>query len=293
MVPPSEPHPASEPPAEGPNHGSTDAQAEGGGPMVSVVITVFNEEKNIRDLLDSLLVQEPPWEVLVVDAESSDRTPEIVQRYAKEHEDGSIRLITFPGTRGASRNKGVEEARGEVVAFIDGDCIANPFWLRELRRGLEEADVVSGRTIQIGYWAFENLHRVELHHEGVDVTYPTCNLAYTREGFLEAGGFDDRFHTAEDIDLNYRGVEAGLTFTERPDALVYHRARDSFTAFFKQAYWNGYGRKQLTLKHGDLWSHYSFRRMLRTQLHLWGVLRLAAASLGYLVATVREDGYDD
>lgn len=272
------------------SRGSRAVEEDDPRPMVSVVITVYNEQKNIRDLLDSLLVQEEPWEVLVVDAESTDRTPEIVQRYAKEHE--GIRLITFPGTRGASRNKGVEEARGDVVAFIDGDCIANPFWLRELRKGLREADVVSGRTIQIGYWAFENLYRVELHHEGVDVTYPSCNLAYTREGFLDAGGFDDRFHTAEDIDLNYRGVEAGLTFTERPDALVYHRARDSFTAFFKQAYWNGYGRKQLTLKHGGLWSEYSFRRMLRTQLHLWGVLRLAAASLGYLVATLKEDGYE-
>jgi glycosyltransferase involved in cell wall biosynthesis len=257
--------------------------------LLSVVVTVKNEVRHISDLLDSLLVQEEPWEVLVVDAESTDGTREIVQGYADENK--GVRLITHAGTRGESRNVGVERARGDAVAFIDGDCIANPFWLARLRRALADADVASGRTIEIGYWAFENLHRVELVIEGVDVTYPSCNLAYTVEAFEEAGGFDDWFHTAEDIDLNYRAVEAGLTFAQAEDAVVYHRARDSISGFLNQAYWNGYGRKQLTLKHGSLWSDYSFGRMIRSQASFWGLVRLAAASFGYMACKIKEDGY--
>ena len=50
----------------------------------------------------------------------------------------------------------------------------------------------------------------------------------------------------------------------------------------------GYGRKQLTLKHGNLWRRYSFRRMIRSQASFWGLLRLSTASLGYLVAKIKE-----
>ncbi len=254
---------------------------------MSVVVTVRNERRHVSDLLDSLVVQEGPLEVLVVDSASTDGTPDVVRRYAEKWD--FVRLVDRPGTRGQSRNAGVGLAKGDVVAFIDGDCIANPFWLRELRKQLRRTDVAAGRTIQIGYWAFEALDRVELTHRGLDVTYPSCNLAYWRDVFLDVRGFDDWFHTAEDIDLNYRAVDHGRAIGHSEDAIVYHRARDTFTKFFKQAYWNGYGRKQLTLKHGNLWGQYSFRRMLKTQASFWGLARLGMASLGYLVAALRED----
>ncbi|HEX2021324.1 MAG TPA: glycosyltransferase [Candidatus Thermoplasmatota archaeon] len=270
-----------EPPQTGFSSGSRPAH-----PAASVVVTVRNEARHIADLLDSLVVQEPPFEVIVVDAMSTDATPEIVERYTKRYPN--FRLIRRPCLRGGGRNLGVAEAKGDVVCFIDGDCIANPFWLQRLRQTLRTSDVAAGRTIQIGYWAFEALHRVELDHKGHDVTYPSCNLAYWKGVFDKVGGFDDGFHTAEDIDLNYRAVDVGARIASDDEAIVYHRARDTITKFIKQAYWNGYGRKQLTLKHGNLWGRYSFRRMLRQQASFWGVVRLASASFGYLVAKFRE-----
>lgn len=249
-------------------------------------MTVRNEARHISDLLDSLVVQEAPLEVVIVDAASTDGTPDIVRRYAEKY--AFIRLFEDPGTRGAGRNRGVAEAEGDVVAFVDGDCIANPFWLQQLRQTLSGCDVAAGRTIQIGYWAFETLNRVELEHQGHDVTYPSCNLAYWKGVFEKTGGFDDSFETAEDIDLNYRAVDVGATLRYNEDAIVYHRARDTVSKFLKQAYWNGYGRKQLTLKHGNLWGQYSFSRMIKSQGNFWGILRLAAASFGYLVAKIRE-----
>ena len=255
-------------------------------PFVSVVVTVRNEARHVADLLDSLIVQEPPLEVLVIDADSTDATRDIVRRYADKY--AFIRLLEQGGTRGAARNRGVREAHGDVVAFIDGDCIANPFWLRELRKTLRASDVAAGRTIQIGYYAFEALGRVELEHHGFDVTYPSCNLGYWKAVFDKAGGFDDWFHTAEDIDLNYRAVDAGASLVPNDDAIVYHRARDTVAKFLKQAYWNGYGRKQLTLKHGNLWGQYSFRRMITSQASFWGFLRLGWASMGYLRAKAKE-----
>ena len=248
--------------------------------LVSVVTTVRNEARNIAALLDSLVVQEPPFEIIVVDSASQDATRDIVRGYGRRYE--SVHLYITGGTRGAGRNFGIREAKGEAVAFIDGDAIANPFWLKELREGLRHSDVVAGRTIQIGYRPFEELERVELIVEGTDVTYPSSNLAYRKSVLNEIGGFDRWFVTAEDIDLNIRAVRAGHTIAFRAGAIVYHRTRSSVFDFLRQALWNGAGRKQLTLKHGALWSRYRPLAMLRQKTNFWSLLRLNTALLGYI-----------
>ena len=248
--------------------------------LVSVVTTVRNEARNIAALLDSLVVQEPPFEIIVVDSASQDPTRDIVRGYERQYE--SVHLYLTGGTRGAGRNFGIREAKGEAVAFIDGDAIANPFWLKELREGLRRSDVVAGRTIQIGYRPFEELERVELIVEGTDVTYPSSNLAYRKSVLDEIGGFDRWFVTAEDIDLNIRAVRAGHTIAFRAGAIVYHRTRSSVYDFLRQALWNGAGRKQLTLKHGALWNRYRPGAMLRQKTNFWSLLRLNTALLGYV-----------
>src|SRR2546426_3961313 len=222
--------------------------------LVSVVTTVRNEARNIAALLDSLAVQEPPIEVIVVDSDSEDATRDVVRTYEKRYD--CAHLYVFGGTRGAGRNFGIRKAKGEAVAFIDGDAIANPFWIRELREGLRRYDLIAGRTIQIGYRPFEQLERVELIVGGTDVTYPSSNLAYRKAVLDEIGGFDEWFVTAEDIDLNIRAVPAGHAICFRADAIVYHRTRDSAFDFLRQALWDGAGRKPLTLEDGGVWDRY-------------------------------------
>ncbi|MFA5896237.1 MAG: glycosyltransferase [Thermoplasmata archaeon] len=248
--------------------------------LISVVTTVRNEARNIAALLDSLLVQEPPFEVIVVDAGSEDPTRDVVRQYEKRYD--FVHLYIRGGTRGAGRNFGISLAKGEAVAFIDGDAIANPFWLKELREGLTSADAVAGRSIQIGYRPFEELERVELIVQGVDVTYPSSNLAYRKRVLQEIGGFDEWFVTAEDIDLNLRAVQAGHKILFRTGAIIYHRTRDSYFDFVKQAFWNGAGRKQLTLKHGSLWSRYRPLEMARREANFLSLVRLSGALLGYV-----------
>jgi glycosyltransferase involved in cell wall biosynthesis len=248
--------------------------------LISIVITTRNEELHLPQLLDSFLVQEPPFEIVLVDSESRDRTVEIAQDFAREH-PGLIRVIERPGSRGVGRNVGVRAARGTVVAFIDGDCFADSQWLHILRRGLGEAPVVAGRTIPVGKPKYGRFERVELFQQGKDVTYPSCNLSYTRELFLHLGGFDPRFVTAEDIDLNLRAVQGGITIRYDPEAIVYHHVRTRFLRFLIQAFWNGYGRKQLTEKHGNLWGNYRFRRLLSGQRSVIAWARLSGAMAGY------------
>ena len=75
--------------------------------LVSVVTTVRNEARNIAALLDSLVVQEPPFEIIVVDSASQDATRDIVRGYERRYE--SVHLYITGGTRGAGRNFGIRE----------------------------------------------------------------------------------------------------------------------------------------------------------------------------------------
>ncbi len=248
--------------------------------LISIIITVKNEEKDMPDLLDSLVIQEQPIEIIVVDAHSDDDTQKIVKEYSEEYD--FIDLYIKGGTRGKGRNYGAENAKGDLLAFIDGDEIVNPFWAKEMRKSAKDCDIVAGKTVQIGYHAFEDLERVELFYKGYDVTYPSCNLLYHKDLFQEIGGFDPWFMTAEDIDLNYRAVQNGAKIGYNENAIVYHRTRGSFYGFFKQAFWNGFGRKQLTMKHGALWKNYAPEKMITENMNMWYLLRMPPAFLGYL-----------
>ncbi len=252
--------------------------------IISVVVITKNEEKYIKDLLDSLISQvQKPYEIIVVDAGSKDRTQEIVRKYSVEHE--IVRLYIHSGTRAESRNFGAERASGEIVAFIDADCIANSFWTKEINKSMHEnADIVAGKTIKFGFSGFANLPRVAIYHKGVDITYPSCNLAYKKRIFTSVKGFDPWFKEAEELDLNYRVVNAGGKLLYNENAIVYHRARESFIGFVKQSFWYGFGRKELTLKHGSLWSKYDPIEMVKVSRKdsIWKFIRLGIAFFGYM-----------
>lgn len=253
--------------------------------QISIVITVKNEARSIDKLLDSLLAQEKPFEIIIVDAHSTDTTREIVEEYGEKKTE--IRLYEHEGTRGGGRNFGVEKAQGEVIAFIDGGCKADSKWLKELRKKVVEGyDIIAGRTINVG--PFADIERVEINHKGYDVTFPACNLTYKKNLFQKIGGFDTDFVTAEDVDLNLRAVDAGGKLAYNENAVVYRETSRSIVDFLKKAFWYGYGRKQLSMKHGKLWASYSPQKTLQTHFSLFGILRLIFGSLGYIACSLKK-----
>lgn len=106
---------------------------------ISVVIPVYNLEKYLGECLDSLIVQDfRDWEAVCVDDGSADASAGIMDAYAKR--DGRIRVVK-KGNGGVSsaRNRGLEEAKGEYVWFVDGDDIVPQGALGEIARALDEA----------------------------------------------------------------------------------------------------------------------------------------------------------
>lgn len=251
--------------------------------LISIIITVKNEAKNMPHLLDSLLVQEKPFEIIVVDANSTDDTPKIVKDYESKYQE--IKFISYDQTRGESRNYGVKYATGDAVAFTDGSCIANPFWLKELRETLLKGfDIVAGKTVRFGFSGFSKVGRVELIHKEGDASFPTCNIAYRKDVFNRIGGFDPWFKEAEDVDINYRALDSGAKLVYNEKAIIYHIGSETFSSFIKKSFWYGFGRKELAIRHRLLWPKYDFLGMLKVREgeSWWKLVRLVVAFFGYL-----------
>lgn len=89
-------------------------------PLVSVVMPVYNGEKYIQKAVDSVLAQEVSLELIIIDDGSTDRTEEVLEKYKNY---GEIRFLKNKKNTGVSgsRNRGVKEARGTYVAFLDAD----------------------------------------------------------------------------------------------------------------------------------------------------------------------------
>lgn len=194
--------------------------------MVSVVVPARDAAETLADTLDALTVQDfdDPYEVVVVDAGSLDGTAEVVASAG-----APVRLVRGPvDGPAATRNRGVSEARSEVLAFTDADCRPEPGWLRAGLAALRGVDLVQGRV------ASDPRHALGPFDRTVGVgwemgLYETANLFVRRQAFERAGGFREWLrptigapHMGEDIDFGWTVRRGGGGTAFAADALVHH-----------------------------------------------------------------------
>ena len=122
-------------------------------PTVTVLIDTYNHERFIEEAIVSVLEQDFPraeMEILVVDDGSTDRTPEIVRKFERQ-----VRLLRKTnGGQASAFNAGIPEARGEIVAFLDGD----DWWAKEKLNFV--VDYLAGRlhvgVVGHGFYEFDS-----------------------------------------------------------------------------------------------------------------------------------------
>jgi glycosyltransferase involved in cell wall biosynthesis len=247
-------------------------------PTADVVITVLNEGRNIRKLLESLVSQKCSCGIIVVDAGSTDGTTEIL----KEFESRGIKYVSRKCTRGEGRNIGVSLSSAEFILFTDGDAVPDYKWACGMINALNDHDIAWGRTETIGDGKFSEMKRVPLYYKGFEATYPSMNMGIRRSVFNERGGFDVKLITAEDIDLNIRVLGAGAKGSYCPDCIVMHNTRENLKSFARQAFWNGYGRAQLKRKHKEIWNEFRKDYIKPEEISLAWIARAFTAILGYI-----------
>jgi glycosyltransferase involved in cell wall biosynthesis len=227
---------------------SAAASAEGVGrietqqrrPYLSVVIPVKNGRRFLPEMLETLCSGDYPrdqWELIVVDDGSTDDSSLVASRFA----DVIIRLPGPPHGPGYARNRGVERARGECVAFLDADVVVRSDTLRQLAFTLTsrtDIDAVFGAYCDEPSAAgLVSQYRNLLHHYTHDQDpgevhsfWAGCG-AVRRQVFVDVGMYDEwRFSRAqiEDIELGYRLAGHGHRILLRPDIQVTHLKRWTF-----------------------------------------------------------------
>lgn len=164
----------------------------------SVVIPTRNREALLRQCIDSVQKALP--------------------------KDAEIVVIRDFG-KSEARNAGIAKAQGEIIAFIDDDCIADPEWLNELLKSFDDPSA----GIAVGNTVYRN-HGYECHFPERIVrnfgSWPGAgNIAYRKSVFDSVGGFDNFFdaYNNEDTEMAIRAVAAGFQIRTCAKAVVYHQ----------------------------------------------------------------------
>lgn len=173
-------------------------------------------------------------------------------------------IIETGGNPSINRNRGIEKAKGQILAFVDDDCIIERNWLKNAKEFLDshkDVDIVggpqltpvsdktfarlSGYVFSSSFGAYKmssryRCGRINLHADEWNLT--SANFFVKKNLFGKISSFDIRLFPNEETEFLHRAKDAGYRIAYCPDIVVYHKRRDNFSAFLKQILGYGKGR---------------------------------------------------
>ena len=213
---------------------------------ISIIIPALNEERMIGRCLESLTglaFAHDRFEVLIVDNGSRDRTLAIAESFKDRL---NLKILQQGGVRiSALRNLGARAAAGEILAFLDADCLAPAGWLDRIfaLASADGAGVLGAHYLlpEDSSWVGRTWHRYQEAPKSGEVSHvPAGDLIMRREDFLKLGGFDETIQTNEDYELCERARKAGMHVRALPQIGVIHLGTaQSLRVFFRKQAWHG------------------------------------------------------
>ena len=221
-------------------------------PLISVAIPVRNGRLTIGDCLEAAFASDfDDYEVVVCDDGSTDETVSIIERFPQ------AKLIRQQhGGAAAARNAGAAAATGEILFFIDADCLLQPDAVRNAARSMDGVDplTVVGGTYTLeapgenffGQFQSAFIHHSETKYVGAPDYIASHALVMRNETFRATGGFPERFMPIiEDVEYAHRLRRTGHNLVMDPSILVRHVFhftlwRSLRNAFKKSRFWTRY-----------------------------------------------------
>jgi len=188
---------------------------------VSVIIPAKNAESTIKRCLMHVKNQIiRPYEIIVVDGGSTDKTREIASSF-------NVKVVQEPPHRGnipaIGRNYGARMAKGDIYAFLDPDCFPEDKWLYNVIKFLSRPEIgIYSVIVRDGKGTLTSR---AWHYLQMQIKYdfaPTRCMAVKKEVFNEVGGFDEKLPAGEDNDFTYRVKERGYKIIIDKDTRVFH-----------------------------------------------------------------------
>lgn len=193
-------------------------------PLVSVIINVYNGVLYLADAIESVFAQTyDPVELVVVDDGSDDGTGELAEGYGS-----ALRYVRQPRTGiGAARNRGIDLAQGDFLAFLDADDRFVPAKVERQMAALTadpELDMVFGHMSEFISPELAPEVAARLRPPVHDAPWRMTNLMLIRrESFLRAGRFSETLKVGVGVDWYARATEAGLKEYVVPEVVLERR----------------------------------------------------------------------
>jgi len=214
----------------------------------SFIIPVFNRPEEVRELLESFsnLTFPETYEIVIVEDGSTETSEAVVKAFQQ-----TLNISYFYKENsgpGASRNYGMQKAKGNYFIILDSDCILPPHYLNAVDAflkqnfyhcfGGKDAAHASFTKLQkaINYvmTSFFTTGGIRGSEKSINKFEPrSFNMGISKEAFLKTGGFA-KIHPGEDPDLSQRILKNGFSTTFIPNAFVYHKRRISWQKFYTQ-----------------------------------------------------------
>lgn len=231
---------------------------------ISIVIPAYNEEKCIGRCLQALISgTETPDEIIVSDGMSTDGTVQIAKKY------GAIVVKNEKRHAAGGRNAGINKAKGDIIVFIDADCIPDKDWLKEIHKAFEEEDIDGlGTYIEAAesdnvyemFWGYLSLQILMsygnepyyVQEKTLNTAFITASCAYKRSLLCKIKGFSDFFaNNAEDIDICWRALDAGAKLKYVPSAKIIAHAPRNLKGICKKSFRNGVSSSKLQMVYSE------------------------------------------
>lgn len=212
------------------------------GPLISVIIPVWNSPALLRrclDALDAQTLSHDSFEIIVIDNGSTDNTADVARAAS------GVRLLSEskPGSY-AARNCALRHTRSEYVAFTDADCVPAPDWLEQAlaaARRHPDAGVLAGQIdlfeegeIEAPVFSdYERLFSFPQSHAARG-NCATANWMSRRVIFEKLGGFDESVKSGGDRQMALRIRNAGMPLIHVPEMLVRHPVRASRSSLVRK-----------------------------------------------------------
>jgi glycosyltransferase involved in cell wall biosynthesis len=209
-------------------------------PKISVIIPAKNEATLLGFCLDAIKKQSYPkncFEIILVDNGSIDETVQIAKTFDCLVLDGSG--LTIAGLR----NLGVKFSTGEILAFLDADCVPEENWLQQILLRLLSKNCITGSRCDIPIknptW-IEQAWYANRQNQTIEVGYINSgNLAVFKNDFEKIGGFNEKLETGEDSEFCFRAKKYLPIISDSSIRVVHLGNPKTVLQFFKRELWHG------------------------------------------------------
>ncbi len=235
--------------------------------MISIIIPVKNDRKIEETLKNLKKIKKPEkTEIVVVDA-SEGNLDDIKRKFPY------VRWIYFHNktnkryTFTEQINLGLKNAKGDLIAFIDADCIPDKNWLIELARPIrnEGEDYVTGLVKPIGGRSIHDAKWKNIDKNKYRSEAGSANSIFKKKILSEIGFYDERFEAGSDKDFSWRAIDAGYKIRYNNKAIIFDHW-GNLKQEIKRAFRYAEAQVRLYKKHPNRW-----KNLLNYQIDLFTV----------------------